>query len=205
MMELVIVMAIIALLGALAGPSFSSLIKNTRIENKTNDLIIALKQTRANAVTFNNFSFLCRTTAVDPDNPTCPVGGTDNRDWGIGLMSYQAFQDTTIPSIPTNLAWPFGKYRIDNLEPDIDERRELVQATYETAESNLIIRSSRSIRTIVFRPSGLLLNNPIRIAVCDDRDDPELYGRIISINTSGQIRSYRTDASDNTNDCTPIL
>ncbi|QTN29281.1 GspH/FimT family pseudopilin [Rhodoferax sp. AJA081-3] len=82
--ELMITVAILAVLLALAAPSFQAMIASSRLTTATNDLIAAFAQARSNAIKVGNRTTVC----MSADGASC----TDTGGWHQGWIS---FVDTT--------------------------------------------------------------------------------------------------------------
>jgi type IV fimbrial biogenesis protein FimT len=76
LVELMVTVAVAAILLAIAFPSFTSLINSNRLTGQANDLVGALQLARMDAIRYNRRSVLCKTT----DGTTCSaVAGTWTR------------------------------------------------------------------------------------------------------------------------------
>lgn len=83
MIELVVAMGILAILVALAAPSFTSVINNNRLSSSANELLTTLQYARGEAVRRNSNVVICRNDAPD-------TGATCNTAAGawLGWMSF---------------------------------------------------------------------------------------------------------------------
>nr|WHW29626.1 hypothetical protein [uncultured bacterium] len=204
LVELLVSLAVAGILSVVAIPAFTDLISNTRIENKSYEVLGLLKSARHNAIVTNNWSFVCRTNKavndVNSGGAACRLNGLAARDWSKELMTYSALAGTTVPA-PNST---YNNLRIQRLESNGGVRKRMLRIVREAAPENVTINASARQNVIVFNRAGRLLNTaPFRIAVCDDRTYPEDFGRIIEINQVGQIRMYKTDPSNTDKDCTP--
>lgn len=84
LIELVVTMAIVAILAALAGPSFSSLIQRNRVSSGANQLLGAMMLTRSEAIRANDQVVMCKTDRTDEANMAC-VGGAS---WNDGVLVF---------------------------------------------------------------------------------------------------------------------
>ncbi len=75
MIELMVTVAVLAILAAIATPSFTAIINNNRLTSNANELVASLQLARSDAVTRNTAVTLCRSE----DSATC-VGAT-NATW----------------------------------------------------------------------------------------------------------------------------
>lgn len=205
-LELMFVILIVSIAITLAIPSFNSIIQNNRIENESFRLFSMLRQTRSNAISMNRRNFLCRSSnALNNDNgngAACRTGGTDNFDWNLELISYALLTDDP-QTVPNNR---FNNQKLQNVGAVNDNatKQQMLQNIRGSDSDNVTVVASSNDNVFAFARDGSLLNNaPIRIAVCDDRDDPEEFGKLITINAAGLIRLTNTDATDDDLDCTP--
>ncbi|MEO8011879.1 MAG: GspH/FimT family protein, partial [Dokdonella sp.] len=81
MIELVIVIAIVAILAAIALPSFSNSLRNNRVGTQTNDLLSAFNFARNEAITRSRGVSIC---AADPETDPL-VCGADTA-WNLGWI-----------------------------------------------------------------------------------------------------------------------
>nr|WHW29625.1 hypothetical protein [uncultured bacterium] len=204
LVELLITVVVAAVLVGIAIPSFTTLISNTRIENRANDLFALLTQTRHSSIVSGNLSFICRTkkavTNVSSSGASCGLTGLAARDWNTELMVYRALSDTVIPTPNAT----FSNFQIQTLESDDSRKKQMLQSVSEAGGGNLIIVSAANQNVLAFDRTGAMINGaPFRFAICDDRADPENFGRIVEVNQSGQIRLYKTDSGNTDKDCSP--
>jgi type IV fimbrial biogenesis protein FimT len=81
LVELIITIVIVAVLAALALPSYQNTIKNNRTVTEANDLLTALDTARTEAVTRSRFVSVC------PSNPTA-TGCSADASWGTGWIVF---------------------------------------------------------------------------------------------------------------------
>ena len=96
LIELMISVAMTAILLTVAVPSFSELIKSNRVSSNANELLAALQFARSEAVTRKAAVALCTSnTGMDSNNPTC----VDTVHWSDGWLIFldtnnNGFRDT---------------------------------------------------------------------------------------------------------------
>lgn len=197
LLELIITMVVAAVLASVAVPSFSQLIANTRIDNRTNELSTALKQARHNAITSNSRNFICRAASITASS-TCATSSTSGV-WSGDLISYRALDDTGI-TVPNGA---FSNIKLQDIETVASRRLQMLQFSIEKSAGQFVdVLSNASDDVIAFDRTGEMLNpGPLRFAVCDDRPDPEGHGRIVEISQIGQVRTYKTSTSAGGFDC----
>ncbi len=91
LIELIVTLAVGAILLSLAVPSFLQITQNNRIATQTNDFVTSLNMARSEAVTRGNRVTVCKST----DNATCIAGG----DWQQGWI---IFTDTNNDAVVNN-------------------------------------------------------------------------------------------------------
>lgn len=196
--ELIIALAIAALLLTLAAPNMSSFIRNNRITTETNTLIAHVNLARSEATKRSCVVALCRR---DPAQalPTCG-GGTAN-DWTSGWLLY-APKPTVPAACSTTTAVNFNAANYDLLK-EVPTITNGVTVT-SNAAGNLLIG---------YKPDGqLTVAGTLRFSMCDDRPEPvvdatpflnEAHGKNITILATGRPSLAKTGAAGTATDCTP--
>ena len=85
MLELVIVMAIVAVLVTIAVPSFTSLAERSAVSGHVNMFIGTLRFARSEAIKAGSTVVMCRSTNSETANPTCATTGND---WRLGWIVF---------------------------------------------------------------------------------------------------------------------
>ncbi|WP_250656788.1 GspH/FimT family pseudopilin [Alkalimarinus coralli] len=176
LVELMVTLAVAAILLSIAVPSFSSFIQNNRITSATNHLVAHLQYARSEAVSKGLAVNLARNTTSTAKDLS--KGWTIYTDAGStnGNTAYNASEDTLLKS--------FEGYGSSNI----------------TINTN-----SDGNNWIAFSSRGLLAEGAgksIVIAVCDDRGVTQ--GRLITISPTGRSRvTDSTDATTPLTTCTP--
>jgi Tfp pilus assembly protein FimT len=91
LVELMIIVAISAILVAIAIPSYQQTMASSRILGAVNLLEASLDTLRNEAVSNNRIAVICRSTAPFATTPTCSSTASANAaadDWGIGWIIY---------------------------------------------------------------------------------------------------------------------
>ena len=83
LIELMVTLAIIAILASLAAPSFQSLLENNRISTITNQFTGALTYARAEAITRNKRVVVCKVANATLARPQCQSGAAWDNGWII--------------------------------------------------------------------------------------------------------------------------
>jgi type IV fimbrial biogenesis protein FimT len=173
LIELIIVIALAAIIMTLAVPSYQNLIANNRITAHTNELVMAINMARSEAVKRNVRVILCRSADPTADSPTC--GGSEYT-WTTGWLLF-ATGDTNKTYDPAT----------DTLIRIGESARTGIQIrTNGTSNNNLEINSNGTTNE-----SG----GTAAFAICDDRDRDndfdEQWGRQIQVSPSGHVRLIR--------------
>ena len=96
LVELMITISMIAVLTAIALPSYSYLIRGNRVSTQTNDFLSALNLARNEAITRSRGVTICAADTTGDDLPTACGSSTE---WVKGWMVF--VDDTAVPSDPT--------------------------------------------------------------------------------------------------------
>ena len=169
-LELIITIAIVAILMAIAIPSFQSMISSTRIYSQTRTLFNTLVMTRSRAITSGHRTILCPTI----DGEQC---NNDNK-WSHQLI---IFEDR-------------------NRDGKRNPKTEPVIYTAEAAEqlniySGSSYTSTGARRKVAYHPMGHAYGSAITITVCDKRGATEPYLIVVSNFGRPRISSRRADGS----------
>lgn len=182
LIELMVTLAVGAILLAVAVPSFRTFVQNAQVNNTADTFLGAIQQARSEAITRGNWVLLCRT--ADPTGTTC--GDSDPNDWSPGWLMYAAPEaNSEIPyDASDHVLIKRGSAAADGVEITAD------------ADGNTYL---------TFGPDGTLrepMGNgdaQVLYAICDERGPAE--GRLIVLRRIG--RPYMTDDFDDAPDCAP--
>lgn len=174
MIELMITIAIAAILLGLAAPNFSETIKNNRLITKTNDVVTAINIARQVAISRGVITFVCHSNNVDTNAPTCNGGSAS--DWNTGVIIYSA-QARTIVNAQRN-------YSAAN--------DTIIQQLDFNDDDDIVVTQANDNDYVSFNPNGLLFgtNAPLTFTICDDRTGES--GREINVSLAGKISSAET-------------
>ena len=90
LIELMVVLAIAAILVTLAAPSFSRMIKSNSMASGVNTFMSDLRYARSEAVRLGGGVVMCRSDYPEAASPACGSGtGTDSKGWISGWIIYQ--------------------------------------------------------------------------------------------------------------------
>lgn len=89
LVELLVTIAILAILTALAVPSFKQTIQSTTISNNVNTFMGDLRFARSEAIRRGGNVVMCRSNAPEAANPVCNTGsGTGTIGWASGWIIF---------------------------------------------------------------------------------------------------------------------
>ena len=89
MIELLVVVAIIAILTTLAAPSFKGLIQSNAMSSTVNSFLADMRYARSESIRRGGGVVLCRTDAPESANPTCGGGsGPGGNGWVSGWIVF---------------------------------------------------------------------------------------------------------------------
>lgn len=185
--ELVITLAIAAVLLTLAAPNMRDFIRNNRITTETNTLIAHINLARSEATKRNVVVALCRKNP-DPAKQNPPeCGGGTAKDWSSGWLVYA----TSLTSADAFIAAP--DYDSARIPPDtlLKDEPTITNGVTVTSDTDGDLR-------IGYLPSGQLTvaaNVTLSYSVCDDRN--EAHGKNITILASGRPSLTKTNAAAN--------
>ncbi len=176
--ELMVTLAIIAIVATVSGPSFSDMIKNNRLTTQANEFISDLNVTRSEAVKRGTSVIMCRST----DSATCDTDGTRAKQWEHGWLVYADMN---------------GNGSLDSTE---------ILRVHNKLTGNNSLRSNGLIQhQITYQPTGRV-SQAGSLALCDDRNgdgdklDAEDFnaGRGIVIATTGRARVVKDPGTNTT-------
>jgi type IV fimbrial biogenesis protein FimT len=184
LIELIITLAVAALLFGLAIPPMSSFIKNNRLSTQTNQMVAHINMARGEAIKRGRVVILCRSNNPTAAAPVCQgdPGPDVANNWSKGWLIYA----TTATS--GQRAYQAG----DSL-----------LAVGAGIPSGVTITSNSDGNIyLAFNPNGSLVSgNTQRYAICDDRN--EAGGRVIELSPTGRPNILHTTASGTATDCSP--
>lgn len=150
LIELMVTLAVVAVLLSAGVPSFSALIKNNRLVAENYALRAMLGAARSEAQTQRTTVTVCRSA----NGLNCSTG-----DWGAG---YIAFID------------------LDNdRQLDEADGEQLLQSRVQDTQ-NVVVRYSQGSDVLLFNSNGNAVNSNGTFTFCDDRGAAEAHGLIVS-------------------------
>lgn len=163
LIELIVTIALVAIVATLGIPSFSATLNNNSLASEANRLVAHIQLARSEAIKRNRVVTLCRSG----DGVRCG-SGSGNRAYEAGWLLY---------------ADAAGR------DDDYDSGADSLIQIGETAPPNITIRSnSIGNRWLSFSPNGMLAENGVaEYYFCDnDGSSTAVRGRKLTIDLSGQ-------------------
>ena len=169
LIELIVVVALIAIIGALAAPSFEESISNNRLVTRSNDLVAAINIGRQLAVGRGQTVLICHSADADTNAPSC--GGVDS-SWQAGVLVY---------------AVPFGTRVTTPRDYDDSNDTLLRQVDLDGDSVSITITATNATDHFGFTSSGLLMGTTgaLSLDVCDSRSGQNV-GKTIRVSTAGR-------------------
>jgi type IV fimbrial biogenesis protein FimT len=161
LLELIIIIAILAITVAIAVPGLSAMISNNRIASNASDFASALQLAKAEAVARVNSVIVCKKNAASTG---CIAGG----DWSQGWI---VFSD-------------------DNGNGGVDAPGEAILLVHEALNARITFGGTSGVDTsISFRPSGISSVTTTEVLImCDDRGfDYNSRGILVTITGRGSV------------------
>lgn len=174
MPELLISVAVIAILLALALPAFNSLVLDNRITTMTNRFVADLRLARSEALKRGARVIVCRSNDVRAASPTC---GGDSQTWTQGWLIFANTDANTIFDTGTDTLLKVG------------------EGISDTQLS--IISNSSGDASISFNPDASTNQGGATLhwALCDSRGAS--HGRRIEVPPTGRPRLLAADSCSN--------
>jgi type IV fimbrial biogenesis protein FimT len=172
-MEIMLTVAIVAVLAAIATPSFTTVIQNSRIRSQSSDLMTNLAIARAEAAKRSMRVTLCASTTWQNASPSCTGGGSTA--WNLG---YIVFAD-----VNGNGTFDSGTDAVIAVSEPLTGGNSLASANFTTPAA---------ADKFQYRPSGAT-NLPAAggtFKLCDSRTGN--FGRLIQIGVTGRTVSNFT-------------
>ncbi len=172
-MELMVVIVIAGILGALAAPAMRDIMMNNRITTETNDLLAALLFSRSEAIKRSQNVYMCKSTDPFADPPACDT--VNLNPWTTGWIIY-----VNVDGIVNQYSAPGN----DIL---------LLRGDGFSGANNKITTDASLQNNIVYTALGFIENNSGTFNICDSRGAD--HARRIDVAATGRPRIR----SDNVN------
>ena len=162
--ELMVTVALVAILAAIAVPSYTALMTNNRMAGEINDLVGSLHFARSEAIKRGLDVLACKSA----DGATCTTAG----DWGQGWI---IFQDTDGDQLRDVAGCP-----AEPCEP-------LINAISAFASGDQFTGTGNPANWVRFNRNGFSGNSAGTLTLCEHSKDPK-KARAIVISPQGRIR-----------------
>jgi len=163
--ELLVTMAVLAIVAAVAVPSFSSMVTNNRLAGEINDLVATMHYARSEAITRGVSVVVCKSA----DGATCSAAGGWSQGWII-------FTDTN------------NNQAVDGGAGDV-----VIRAVAGYSGTDAMTGSGNSANWISYNRNGFApLNNANILKLCDA--DAKFQPRALQFTTTGRVEFHK-DAS----------
>lgn len=155
LIELMVTLAVLAILLVMAVPSLTSLINGNRLTAQANELVVSLQRARSEAVRLNAPVRVCRTT-----NGTTCAGAAGAWDrWIVIDGAGQVFSDTAASGVQFSGGVDTVTFRADGLARDasgalLATAFTACKATTQPAENQRIVRLASGSRIRVEQNNG---------------------------------------------------
>lgn len=179
LIELMVTLAVGAILLAVAVPSFRTFVQNAQVNNTADSFLAAMQRARSEAITRGDAVLLCRT--ADPTSNSC--GTSSAEDWSPGWLMYAV----------RNFS---GETNYDASNDD----HELISRGSPAPGGVTITSDSHGNNWLTFGTDGTLVEDDVvAYAICDDRGVE--HGQLIVLRMIG--RPYLTNDMTDAPNCEP--
>jgi len=165
LIELMIVIAILAIFVVVGVPNFQNLVKDNRLSTQANRLVSSLQLARSEALKLRTPVSVCRST----DGAACAGSGAWESGWLVFVDS------GTLGTV--------------------DGTDTIVKTVGQLGAGNTLRGNAGVNNFISYQPTGLQNTGNGAFRLCDGNDPDTDKGRTISISATGRISSSKTVAS----------
>ena len=172
LIELIVTMAIAAIVLSIAVPSYQASVQNNRKTTSINALATALQLARSTAITRRVTVTICKSNDTANASPTCRNGGGSG-DWSQGWMVFTNPDNDTV----------------------LDPGETLLRVQGALDGNASFIGNNNVVNQISFQSSGLARGSNGTITHCDARGAADASALVISV--GGQVRHAVDTDADN--------
>lgn len=166
LVELMIVIAVVAILLGLAVPSFYETITNMKLTSYANNLVGSTLLARSEAINRNAVVSMC----VSPDGMTCGGGGWQ-QGWIVMCNTNAAPNNVVCDPAGTNVL--------------VVHRQPAVSTGWNITEAN-------GLTAIAFQPTGTSVNSAATLTICRATPSVGSNERLVRISTTGRPSVTKT-------------
>lgn len=171
LIELLVTISVLGVLAAIAIPSFSSILQNSRLATETNDLMSDLAFARAESARRGKRVTLC----ISSDGASCSTGAA----WAGGRI---VFVD----------AGTYGT--VDTGDEVLRVNQSVTSSRVAITAAGFTVSSTSTLNYIQFKQNGTInSDSPGTFKLCDDRSGA--FGRVLSVSTTGRTSLTSTTTS----------
>ncbi len=185
LIELMVVIAIVAILSAIALPSYKQFVISNRVSAMANDLHAALAMARSEAMKQGKTVTVCKSSNPNDAVPSCNVAPA-NKDTDIGWASWILFIDAGTVGI---------------FDAATDKLIRVRESNFQSGKDGSIIPvnigDGVQPNFITFGPTGQTMAQVVRFEVNPPKDvtDVALF-RYVCVGVSGRIANSKTKCID---------
>jgi type IV fimbrial biogenesis protein FimT len=179
LIELLVVVALMAILLSLAVPAMQSVISRSAMRGISGDFTLALQRARSEAINRNMCVAVCMSSTANAAAPKCTTSGTN---WGIGWVAFQ------LPSCGSVTASDPSPPPSPNPYPQTNETIVFIRDGF--SDRYQLNTQSSADRAIVFGPKGNATSGPAKFNLVDtsvSSNDP--IHRTFCVDMAGRVRT----------------
>lgn len=148
LIELMVTIAITAVLAAIAIPSYNSSMANTRAQAYANQLMADLRYARSLALSNNTLAGVCETTAIGTST-TCDTNATWQTGWSVLLCNTNASACTSAANF--NIV---RNYSLPTSSANANIKISGAQTTFNFSNNGLTVPLSKKLYVFTIKPTG---------------------------------------------------
>jgi type IV fimbrial biogenesis protein FimT len=170
LIELMVTLAIVAILATLAAPSFQTFIVRSNLSGLSNDITASILQARQEAISKNSCVTMCRSTSASSAAPKCNLDDetNDGKNWNVGWI---VFLNPTCD--------------LSNKTPDAG----FILRAREAGNTGYFALKNSTTETMVFNGTGQMQNGKVNFSMESDTLDPDrTASRNLCVDTLGRVK-----------------
>lgn len=178
LIELMVTLAIVAILATLAAPSFQTFIVRSNLSGLSNDITSSILQARQEAITKNSCVTMCRSTSASGAAPQCNEGTNDidGKNWNVGWIVFLN------PTCDVSIIKPDAGF--------ILKAREAGNTGYYA------VKNSHTAEKMIFNGTGQMRDGKVNFSMESDKLDPErTASRNLCVDVLGRVKVNKWDIS----------
>jgi len=167
LLELMVTVAVLAILASLAVPAFSDFIKRNAVASQTNEMIGALRLARSTAISRNVMVSVCPSATASSAAPTCLSSASFDNGWLI--------------------------YTTTSAATAYKSTDELLRVSQGASNVSIRTQATASGAIVTFDARGTVITNAVAFLICAKTGSatvgastPRAPGRVLSVQTGGR-------------------